>query len=335
MSTQITVTVDRGGLLQRNKQQTSANRQALLEQELQKGVETEATTQLEEAAAAEPKGRYRATPRLKDEPAAFRRNKKGKDRKVYFGPLYAPIITDTTILGEPGTYYDFVIDDQINTGATEDFDVKRLYYRAVAFSITQEDGIESNSVTYSVSSKPNASNQLLVNRTDSSLLGGTRLFLNTTGGSTAYENSTIGSSRVTTEFFVRATGDTGFMEINFSNIEIIIYNNSSTSYSSDQSTAYYESAEGAIELPVEVDFNLFNNWTHVAYVFENGSFIIYFDGVAYITGTMAITYLNEPPPGFTLGVGEPDAQIELGLKSLRILPKIVYDEPFAPPAVIK
>ena len=73
MSTQITVTVDRGGLLQRNKQQTSANRQALLEQEVQKQVEQQATEQLDAVAAEDALGKYKTAGRLKEEPAAFRR----------------------------------------------------------------------------------------------------------------------------------------------------------------------------------------------------------------------------------------------------------------------
>ena len=87
MATQITVNVDRGGLLERNKQQTAANRQARLEQDRRQEAAQAGGKERDKQRAQATTTPLSTLPKARlDQPAASRLT----SNSLYLGPAYAP-----------------------------------------------------------------------------------------------------------------------------------------------------------------------------------------------------------------------------------------------------
>ena len=363
MGTQINVTVDRGGLLERNKQQTNANRQARLEQDAQSDTEAEAQQKRTERLAADglnadgtPKvSSYPKTQRADPQPAAFRTGS-----KVYMGPLYAPVEVSETdpvvsieepnlagalyITGGNRIGYSFVIDDVRVKGPAPALTSNRGFYRSYAFErqyyVVPFDwnptnqvpsiylGYDTQTIAYGIGEGPNGANAIIINH-DYTYFG-SFIYLHDNW----YEQSEATTKRLniekaqwTTEFYVKATANAySYLLVRFYSVQLLFESTGtpSTIFFEDSDTTY------------EIDYHLssLSAWTHVALVFAAGQLSVYINGQFQAQAAAGSTKAIAGLPTFSLPGPAPNTA-QLSLSSLRVVDRAIYRNNFTPPLVIR
>ncbi len=367
MPTKINVVVDRGGLLQRNAEQQSANRRAQLELEVQRDVEEAAeplreTRLLAEGLDAEGRRRFGATPGsegIVPDPAAFR-----KGKKVYFGPTYPPIeltiddpLADDEIPTGSGSIYTesvyytenyLVVQDTIRRGASTSVSSSRTYYLAIRshrnyYLITYPtpgatladrqvvyQGYLMNDVSYSPDAGPNGAHAITVGavRTQVVTTGAAVLEVSSQSDITVAKRARIDAPLVTLEFYLKVINDGEYLMFNVGLAQIII----AASWAGFDS--YIRFASYGVVNYIANTLGDFADWTHVAVVFVSGTYHFYFSGQLVYSYTTPNPRAIFGPATFSLPT-EINVPSTFSLSSLRIVNRAVYRANFTPPAVIR
>ena len=361
MTTQINVTVDRGGLLERNKQQTNANRQARLEQDAQSATEAEAQQKRTERLAADglnadgtPKAsNYPKTQRVNQQPAA---NRSGI--KLYLDLNHPPIevieddplaseeiptkADEIYITGDKLTTYSFAVDDLRAKGAASSATSSRIFYKSSAFSrgyyVVPYDpsgnpppvfvGSAVMTSNYSTTSGPQNTPAISITHQVTSRFGGGILFQpDDNGDSILRKRIEFTSSQSTAEFYVKASGNS-LTHIEFRFYNALVYIDSSAS----ESNVYFSDTGQSVS--IDVSLSDFENWKHVAMIFANKTFYVYISGglVASSAGDMAQT-INGMPDIYLYGP-HPNTQT-LSVSGIRVVDRPLYSNNFTPPPIIR
>lgn len=336
MSTRINVSVDRGGLLQRNRQQTTANRLAALEEQQQERVQQQAEEQRQqrlqqEAAVPSPR---RERP-LREEPAAFR----NLPKRIFFGPKYPPFRQlDPQSGGDYTGHSHYFLIDTVKGRGGQDTDVgllaNRWYLKADEFEFSYG---EYGAAVYELGTGPGETNAMRLETGGSVFSGGV-------GFNAAVYDTYLGSPKDppslsngprTFECFVRVAGtnigfemwaDCLYVRINASGVDV------SELRFADVSTA------DSYLLPLTTAN--FSSWTHIAITVNDNEASLFVGGALIGRYTPANSSFNLNNK--QLGIREFDVRTfastivaQLWVSSIRLTPRLLYTDSFTPPAKIQ
>lgn len=277
MSTQINVTVDRGGLLQRNKQQTTANRQVATEQAQQK-ILLQAAQKEQQSRKQQEQQRLRSGIRgpvfSPDEPAANRNGIK----QIFFGPNYEPYIAFDYAAGSQTVYnYYFLINSlkvkQAN-GTTTGLIPGHYYVRG--YELINTGSGEVNRTSFEAGAGPASANAIKFLSTRS--FGVSAVNTQAAGTGPANDSSSIYGNRLTFECFVKTDfgldSDYASFTLWIDNFQLKIDNDSSSYF-----RVYPSSGGASITHSIGVSASSLTSWTHLAVVLINNAYCLYVGGV--------------------------------------------------------
>lgn len=328
MSTNINISVDRGRLLNQNRQQTAANRQAHLDKERRQVVEQEGSDARDERLAQEG-NRADGTTDNNPYTVAAVDSKTGAQRKrskpIYFGPKYAPYSTTQIFPYRVDTTKYFLIDSSAKRGpglGNQVLQANRWYYKTIDYAWDAAAGGEFAITEIEETGGPNEAPALVSRGNGQSI--------------DVYSQTEIGSNTNTIGINRPAMTYECFIKLN--NVNTTAFNTGALTLNildADSYVEYINSNSNSVQnVPLSATVFDFASWTHLAIVWQSETYSIYIGGVLVLSISMpeTIGYLKL---GRLLFANTYTGLARLSVSSMRIVDRAVYREPFAPPAVIK